>query len=377
MVNTGTSLRQTRPMTSSAMYDLDRPETYSSLDSSGIRGRLKNLPRHCDEAWRVSQTVPLPVDPTPVQHVVIGGMGGSAIAGDLAADMAAAQGTVPISVVRDLQLPFALNPSSLFVACSYSGDTQETLSMFHQALAAGSQVIVISSGGRLTEEAQSRSIPILKVDAPGEPRNATTFSLLLLLGALSRLGLVRTSDEVVKASAEDLQRRVAQLEEGVPTRDNPAKSLAGELKDKLILVYGGGLFTGMARRWKTQFNENAKVWAFFETIPELLHNAVESYGSTEDPSSQLMVLLLQPKLEGGGVNPHFQVASQLLGRNGVPNRILQGESTNPLSQLLTMLLLGDYVSYYLAMLRGVDPSATPNLQAGKEGLAKLLPENGN
>ena len=359
-------------MTSSATHDLDRPETYSSFDSSGIRERLRKLPVHCEDAWRVSQTVPLPADPPPVKHVVIGGMGGSAIAGDFTADLAATQGTVPISVVRDLKLPFALDHNSLFIACSYSGETRETLSMFHQALAAGSQVMVISSGGRLTEEAESRGIPIFRVDAPGEPRNATTYSLLLLLGILHRLGIVRTRDEVVRASADDLRNRIAQLEEGVPTGDNSAKLLAAELKDKLILVYGGGLFTGMARRWKTQFNENAKVWAFFETIPELLHNSVESFGTAQGLGENLMVLLLQPSVPDGGANAHFQVASQHLDGNGVPNRILQGETANPLSQLLTMLLLGDYVSYYLAMLRGVDPSATPTLQAAKEDLAGLL-----
>ena len=131
----------------------------------------------------------------------------------------------------------------------------------------------------------------------------------------------------------------------------------------------------MARRWKTQLNENAKVWAFFETIPELLHNAVESYGTTEGPGGQLMILLLQPRVEKGDADPHYQVVSQLLQRNGVRNQILQGETTHHLSQLLTMLLLGDYVSYYLALLRGVDPSPIPAIQAAKEGLARLLPED--
>ena len=359
-----------------AMYDLDRPETYSSLDPAGIRGRLRELPKHCEEAWRVSQTIPLPQTQEPVQHVVIGGMGGSAIAGDLTADLAAAQGMLPISVVRDFHLPFALNPRSLFIACSYSGETKETLSLFYQALAAGAQVMVISSGGRLSKEAQTRGIPVLKVDAPGEPRNATTYSLMLLLGVLHRLDLVRTGDDVVRATAADLRMRVAQLEEGIPTRNNPAKLLAAELMGKLVLIYGGGLFTGMARRWKTQLNECAKVWAFFETIPELLHNAVESFGSTEGPAGQIMALLLQPMMEGADADPHYQVVSQLLRENAVSNRIVQGETANPLSQLLAMLLLGDYVSYYLALLRGVDPSPTPAIQAAKEGLAKLLPKDG-
>lgn len=356
------------------MYDLDEAKTYDSLDPSGIRGRLRDLPRHCEEAWRVSQTAHLQDGMPPVQNVVIGGMGGSAIAGDLTADLAATQGTVPISVVRDLHLPFPLTPDSLFIACSYSGETRETLSLFHQALAAGSRVMVISSGGLLSKEAQSRGIPILHVDAPGEPRNATTYNLLLLLGALHRLGLVQIGDDAVRASAEELDRQVALLEEGVPTGDNQAKLLAEELKDKLVLVYGGGLFTGMARRWKTQLNENAKVWAFYETIPELLHNAVEAYGTTEGLGGQLMVLLLQPGDEEGNPSPHYQVAAGQLVENGIRLRVLHAKASHPLSQILSMLLLGDYVSYYLALLRGIDPSPTPILQAAKEGLARLLPE---
>lgn len=319
----------------------------------------------------MAQGVSLPRDWTPIDKVVIGGMGGSAIAGDLAADLAATAPTVPILVVRDRQLPFSLNGRSLFIACSYSGDTEETLALFHQALEAGARVIAISSGGTLSEEARSRGVPLLNVGVTGEPRGASAYSLILLLGALHQLGLLDIGEREVFASVKDMRQQVSQLEEDVPTPGNLAKQLAAELKDKLILVYGGNLYTGMARRWKSQFNENAKVWAFSETIPELLHNLVEAFTASTAIAQGASVLLLQPSVTAAAPDRHYQVVSDMLRRNGIPNRIIQGLARPPLSQLLSMLLLGDYVSYYLALLRGVDPSPTPTILEAKERLASL------
>jgi glucose/mannose-6-phosphate isomerase len=141
--------------------------------------------------------------------------------------------------------------------------------------------------------------------------------------------------------------------------------LALELEGKLILIYGGGIFSGVARRWKTQFNENAKVWAFFETIPELLHNSIEAYRSLPDISERTMVLLLQPNPGADQLGDRYRVVAHLLQQSAISYRALEGRGGRPLQQLLGMLLLGDYVSYYLAMLNGVDPSPTPTLSKAK------------
>ena len=324
----------------------------------------------------MGSTVSLPDDWAPIDQVVVGSMGGSAIAGDLTADLAASPAAVPISVVRGFRLPFALSRRCLFVACSYSGDTEETLSLFHQALESSSHVVVISSGGKLMKEAERKGIPVLKVSIPGEPRGAAAYSLILILSVLDRLGLLDIGEKQVLASAQDLKLRVSQLEEGIPTQDNLAKQLAAELVDRQVLVYGGGLLSGMARRWKSQFNENAKVWAFCETIPELLHNLVEAVGASSGIAAGATVLLLQPTGDVAALDQRFQIVAEQLRQNGIPNRILQGEERPPLSQLLQMLLLGDYVSYYLALLRGVDPSPTPAIQEAKERLAGLHPQTG-
>jgi glucose/mannose-6-phosphate isomerase len=292
-------------------------------------------------------------------------MGGSAIAGDLVADLASLQHGIPIWVVRDFHLPFALDQHSLVVACSYSGNTAETLSMFRQALLAGARVMAVTGGGRLAKEAKAEGIPHLHVSIPGEPRSAAGYTLMLLLASLHRLGLVETSKDDVQAATADLREQAIQLGEEVPARNNPAKQLALELKGKLILIYGGGIFSGLARRWKTQFNENAKAWAFSETIPELLHNSVEALSGLRNIGERVMVLLLQPNTGAAQVTDRYRVVTQLLRQSDISYRTLEGGDGRPLEQLLSMLLLGDYVSYYLALLNGVDPSPTPAISKAK------------
>ena len=299
-------------------------------------------------------------------------MGGSAIAGDLAADLAAAHPTVPISVVRDFRFPFALNEHTLFIACSYSGSTEETLSLFDRAIKSHAKVLAICGGGTLVDRASYEGVPLLTIDIASEPRSAVGYNLMLLLGVLSRLGLGSIAEEDVNRAVESLSRRTSNLTEDVSAGDNPAKQLALELRDKLIVIYGSGVFSAVARRWKTQFNENAKAWAFYESIPEVLHNSVEAYCSPSLASGRIMGLLLQPGNSDSGHSRHHRVVSELLRRNNIPHRILPGENGPPLAQLLGMLHLGDYVSYYLALLQGVDPSPNPSITEAKQ----LLSNNG-
>jgi glucose/mannose-6-phosphate isomerase len=358
------------------MHSLDIDRIYDRLDPTGLRRRLRDLPRQCEEAWLQANALALPERWQSNDKVVIGGMGGSAIAGDLVADLSSLQKSVPIIVVRDFHLPFSLDGDSLFIGCSYSGNTEETLSLFRQALQQRARVLAIASGGVLMEEARAQNVPLLTIDAPGEPRSAVGYNLMLLLGALGRLGLVNTSDDDVRCAVTALRRHIAHLGEEVPTKDNPAKQLAQELNDKLIVVYGGGIFSGAARRWKTQLNENAKVWAFFETAPELLHNAVEAYNSSPALNKDKMVLVLQPSSGAAELKSRYRAVLGLLHQQDIMHRVLEGADGPPLAQLLTILNLGDYVSYYLALLQGVNPAPTPAIDLGKRLLSDALTDEG-
>ena len=352
--------------------DLDQPKSFASVDRSGLGGRIRALPQQCAAGWRQGIASSYPPEWGSSGSVIVCGMGGSAIAGDLLAGLMADQKGVPVLVIRGFDFPFQIDPGSLIIICSFSGNTRETISLFHQAKAADARIIVAAGGGIIAQEAADSGIPLLKVDLPGEPRSAVGYNLMLLLAALNKLGLWSIAQTEVTASIDALESQASRLAEDRPSRDNPAKDLALQLHEKLVMVCGGGLFSGLARRWKTQFNENGKVWAWHEEIPELLHNAVEAYGSLPEIEKRLSAVMLRPNLEGDPADAHYQVAAELLRSNGIPLHLVQPpEGLAPLGQLLTTMIMGDYVSYYLAILQGVDPSPTPNIVLGKDHLERL------
>ena len=204
-----------------------------------------------------------------------------------------------------------------------------------------------------------------------------------MLGALNRLGLVSVSDAEVPAAVRGLELQLSRIGEEVATPDNPAKLLARELLDKLVVVYGGGIFSGVARRWKAQLNENAKAWAFYESIPESLHNSVEPYGVASAVGQDVMALVLQPETTetaetetaaSDELKDRCRVLAEMLSWGQVSHRVLPGTDAPPLAQLLNMILLGDYVSYYLALLQGLNPSPTPAIERSKD-LAELSIRN--
>ena len=361
------------------MNDLDDPRTYAAFDPSGMRDRLRDGPRQCANAWQQVCAAHLPDLPSITDHVVICGMGGSAIAGDLALDLSAATGGAPVTVVRDFRLPFMPNERTLVVVCSYSGNTKETLSMYNQAVASPASVVAITAGGELARLSGEHNIPTLQITAHGEPRSAVGYNLMLLLGLLGRLHRPSFTVEEVTSAVEAMRQQVDCIDTTVPTKDNPAKQLAATMNGKLPIIYGGGVFQGMARRWKSQLNENAKVWAFFESIPELLHNSVEPYPNSrlrgnDGVGQELMALALQPAAEAGPLEHSYRIVTEMLRRHDVPHFILTGSGGSPLAQVLSMLALGDYASYYLALLRGIDPSPAPSIEEAK-GLFGEVPRS--
>lgn len=344
--------------------DLDDPRVYPLADPSGMRQRLRSTPAACEEGWQQGLRQELPPHWSPIDQVVVGGLGGSAIAGDILRDLAALQKTVPVSVIRGAHIPFRVSGNTLFIACSVSGNTEETLSLFDQAVASRARLLVVAGGGALAQRAAARGVPLLPVRAPGEPRTALGSILLALLGVLVRLQLLRAEEKEVRAALESLSQQIMQVWEAVPTSHNPAKQLATQLKDKVVVVYGGGLFRAVARRWKTQLNENAKAWAFWEPLPEALHNAVESYGRPDGAGREVFGLVLEPATETRA-EQQYDVLVKLLKRGGIAHHVVQSAHGAPLAALLNTLVLGDYVSYYLALLNCIDPSPTPFISLAK------------
>lgn len=331
-------------------------------------GRIRDLPAQCRQAWSQASAMDLPSEYRQADQVVVLGMGGSAIGGDLLRDAVAGEYPLPIRVLRDYTLPADVGARALVIASSYSGETEETLAAFLEAARRGCRLVVVAGGGRLLAEAQRLGLPLLTIQYKGEPRAALGYSFFFLLGLLHRLGLVGDKSKDLEEMVRVLEDLGLRLEPGVPLARNPAKELAARLQGRLAVIYGAGILEGVARRWKGQINENAKSWAFFESFPELNHNSVVGYDLPRDLASLILVILLYSDLLHPRIKRRYQITQEILDRKGVGFEVVTSEGEAILSHMMSSVLLGDYVSYYLALLNGVDPSPVEVISFLKERL---------
>ena len=313
---------------------------------------------------------PLPQDYSAVNKVVILGMGGSAIGGDLVSSLAASEAKLPVLIHRDYNLPAFVDAQTLVIASSYSGMTVETLVSFEQALKTESKKLVITTGGKLKTMAEARGIPVFTFDYQAQPRTALPYSLLPLLCFLQKLGFTSDKSADVAETVQVLQELSLRINEEVPTAQNPAKQLANSLYGHLTVIYGAGIVSEVARRWKTQINENSKAWAFYEVFPELNHNAIVGYQFPSELASKIMVVMLHSNSLPDRIKLRYRVTCQLLDQYKVSYQVIEGEGTSPLSQIMSLVLFGDYVSYYLAILYKIDPSPVKAIDYLKEQLAQ-------
>ena len=243
--------------------------------------------------------------------------------------------------------------------------------MFNQAQLTGNALAAIVGGGTLGRLASAADIPVLTVDVPGEPRSAVGYNLMLLASLLDSVGAISVTDSSVLEAVAAAESMVAQVKASIPTANNYAKQLAKELYGGLTLVYGGGSLSGMALRWKSQINENGKSWAYAEQLPELFHNSVESFSSGSEIRKQTTALILMPYQTTPEVSRRYEVLVEILNQFGIKNRLLTGIPGWVLAQSLSMIVLGDHLSYYMGLLSGINPSETPAIDASKQRLSSI------
>jgi len=350
------------------MPELDAPAQFTKNDPQGMLKRIAELPYQCEDGWQKTTKLTLPEQYREVDHVVVVGMGGSAIGADLVRTLVTNDCPVPIIVHRDYGLPVFVGPRSLIIASSHSGNTEETLAGFEEALQRGAHVAAVTSGGELARRIRDRALPLYSYDYPVQPRAALGYSVIGLLGILQRSGLVSDKSADVTEAVNVMKQWQTEIKETVATNDNPAKSLASRLYQRLPVVYGAEHLSQVARRWKTQLNENAKSWAEFDVLPELNHNTVTGYGLPSGLSSLAHVILLTSDSNHPRVRLRFEITQGLLDRYGIAWDRIEARGRSSLAQLLSMVHFGDYVSYYLAMLYEVDPWSIGSIQLVKRQL---------
>jgi glucose/mannose-6-phosphate isomerase len=350
--------------------NLDDSKIYQKLDPDGMLARIKELPMQCQQAWQSALSLTLPPDYKNVNKVVVLGMGGSAIGGDLVRTLVQAEARIPIIIHRDYGLPAYVDEKTLLIASSYSGNTEETLSGFELALKTGAKKLAITSGGKLEKMAETHHVPVFKIEYKAQPRAALGFSFIPTLGILQKLGFITDKSAEVEETVNVLEKLSAKLDEKSPIKSNPAKQLAQRFYGCLPVVYGAGIAAEAAHRWKTQLNENSKAWAFYEVFPELNHNATVGFPLPKEVASKIRVVLLRSPTFSSRIKLRYEVTCELLKQSGVAHEFVDGEGKSPLAQMVSLVSFGDFVSYYLAILYKVDPSPVKFISYLKERLEK-------
>jgi glucose/mannose-6-phosphate isomerase len=287
-------------------------------------------------------------------NIVFAGMGGSPLAALLSQTWPGHK--LPFEVCRQYHIPSYVSEPTLFIASSYSGNTEETLSGLAEAEAKGAKIVVIAGGGKLIEIAKEKSYPYLILPKVGMPRYGVLYSFNALVTLLRAAGFAG-DDQVaeLKNTSKFLENSVAGWLPTVPKDNNPAKQLAMELAGKSIVIYAGPLLAPAAYKWKISFNENSKNLAWWNEYPEWNHN--ETSGWIGQPVDKVYGIVdLRSNLEHEKIQKRFELMERLLsGKRPAPN-VVQAQGESILQQMLWTVVFGDFVSLYLALLNNIDPS---------------------
>jgi glucose/mannose-6-phosphate isomerase len=353
------------------LTDLDKPHLFRKTDPQDMLVRISELPRQCRDAWANAQSLQWPAEYRQAEAVVILGMGGSAIGGDLLRTLLENECPVPITVNRDYTVPAFVNGRTLTIASSYSGNTEETLAALEAARQAGAMFLAIATGGELAARARELNVPLLTFDYRSQPRAALGHSIVALIGIMCRLGFASDKAADLDEAISVMESWQREISEAVPSTENAAKQLARKLHGHLPVVYGAGHLSEVARRWKGQFNENVKAWAFFEQLPEMNHNALAGTEFPPDLAERIVAVMLTSSLDHPRTKVRFQITQEVLSQRGVSCEVVEARGSSRLAQMLSAIHFGDYVSFYLAMLYGVDPTSLKVVDYLKQRLAEI------
>jgi len=302
-----------------------------------------------------------------IHNVVYSGMGGSALAAIVSRSWPGYK--LPFEVSRQYHAPSYVNENTLFIACSYSGNTEETLSALAEAEEKRAVIAIIAGGGKLEEIALAKKYPFIKIPKAEQPRYAVFSNLVALLTLLEDAGLLNEAATTAQLtrSANFLKTEVKKWVATVPTAQNPAKKLAEELAGKSPVVYGGTLMSPVAYKWKIGFNENAKNVAWWNEIPEFNHN--EMIGWSSHPIDKPYgVIELRSSMEHPRVQKRFEVGERLLSGLRPAPHIVNMEGQTLLEQLVWGIAFGDFVTIYLALLNNVNPAPVELVEKFKKEL---------
>lgn len=343
------------------------------VDTLGFADAVATLPEQFAEAGRAAQEVDLSaVAGQPVEHIVVCGMGGSGISGDVLAAAASADLPVPVSVVKGYRLPGFVGPGTLVFAVSYSGGTEETGEAAAAAVDAGARLVAVCSGGELAALAAAAGAPVIGCPAGFMPRAALGHLATPLFVVCERLGLLPGAGRWVAAAAAQAAARRDACRPAVTGAANPARELTRRIGRTFPLVWGTGALGAVAAyRWKADINENAKAPAFWGAFPELDHNEICGFGQHGDVTRQVVTLVeLRHDFEHPRLARRVDATRTIVDETVASILEVRAAGDGRLAQLVDLMYVGDWVSVYLAFDAGVDPGPIDAIAALKDELAR-------
>ncbi len=319
-----------------------------TLDSQNMLPVIKDFPKQCREALGLPKGISASGE---INNIVIAGMGGSAMGGDLL-KVYLSNTNIPVYVNRDYKVPNFVDENSLVFAVSYSGNTEETLSALNAAKEKKAQIIGITSGGKLAEECEK----VVNIPSGLQPRAALGYLFFPMLGILHNTNIIRVKNDELNEMMGILKQTNKFNEQG--------EELSKKLKEKIPIIYASEALGAIAFRWKTQINENAKMPAFYNVFSEMNHNEIAGYKSMDHKFS---VVMIQDKNDNDRVKKRMDICKEIMEEYVEVEEVeTQGESL--LARMFSAIYLGDYVSYYMALWNRVDPSPVDIIEGMKKKL---------
>ncbi len=349
------------------------PQQIKKLDPADMYTRIYEFPKQLQEGYNLPIRGDLSaINPAEIRNIVIIGMGGSAIGGDILRSYLAEEVAIPILVNRNYGLPRFVNQHTLLIAASYSGNTEETLAAFEQGKQRGCQIIIATTGGKLGALAVENNYPHVILPAGLQPRAALGYSFGPLLQIMEKLGYVSGQGEIVEATCAYLSVSRKKLGVNIAENRNAARQLAAKLKDKIAVVYAGAdYYDTVAIRFKGQICENAKSLAYANICPEFNHNELVGFDFPPKLVAKLVVIFLTGPADSPGVSKRFKIINKILAEKKITTVSLKAQGPNRLAEIFTLIQFGDLASYYLALLNKTDPSPVHVINRLKTALEKM------
>jgi glucose/mannose-6-phosphate isomerase len=351
--------------------NLDDVMILEESDPGGMLTAVESFSRHCSEAMQLGRDQMDVPDAEGLDRIAYVGMGGSAIGGDILRSLLEDAVGMPMTVHRSYRLPSVLGPNTLAIFASYSGNTEETLSALDDAVYLGCRVMAVTTGGTLLDKARGYRFPAVVVPGGLQPRAALAYLSLPAAAILEKMKLLQGFTKVAYEAAEFLQGKREVWGRLTPVSKNFAKQLAVRLQGKIPVIYGTeGVLAVAAYRWKCQFNENSKVPAFNHTLPEMNHNEIVGWHELDEISRRVEAIFLLEDDDTSRVAKRVEVTAEIIEDKVGGVTVIHVGGRTRTDKLFSAIHLGDFVSAYLALLNGVDPTPVDSITLLKERMAR-------